>query len=85
MASQADGVARDCTARGVRVPLVQSCCFGPQCGGWSLAINALIIVKFFQSVLFQFDQFKFKCSIASAVFTFCNARELTHDWWRVLK
>ena len=37
-----------------------------------LAINALI-VKSLQLVLLQFD--RFKCSIASTVFTFCNARE----------
>ena len=47
-----------------------------------LAIDALI-VKSLQLVLLQFD--RFKCSIASTVFTFCNAREVTPDWWRVLK
>ena len=70
--------------QGVRVPLIQSCCFGSQCGCQSLTINALT-AKSLQSVFFQFDQFKFKCSIVSTVFTFCNVKEVTPDWWRVLK
>ena len=79
VASYASGMAHAWMARGACTPCPVMLFSVLGLAVWLFCANSEVLA--ISILLFQFDQFKFKCSIASTVFTFCNAREVTTDWW----